>query len=49
MKYRYKDTDTVVESDRVLDSAAFTPLEEKKSTQKAKTARKTDAAGKRSG
>lgn len=49
MKYRYKDTDTVVESDRALDSAAFTPLEEKKSTQKTRAAKKADAAGKRSG
>jgi hypothetical protein len=42
MKYRYKDTDTYVESSEQLDSATFTPTDkvEKKSEPK-KTARTT--------
>lgn len=47
MKYRYKDTDTVVESSTALDSATFTPVEEKKSAAKAAAAKKTGANGKR--
>ncbi len=47
MKYRYKDTDTVVESSVVLDSSTFTPVDEKKSAAKTSTAKKTGANGKR--
>jgi hypothetical protein len=47
MKYRYKDTDTVVESSVALDSSTYTPVEEKKSAAKATTAKKTGTNGKR--
>lgn len=47
MKYRYKDTDTVVESSAVLDSVTFTPVEEKKSAAKRQQQRRPEQTEKR--
>ena len=45
MKYRYKDTDTVVESSEPLDSSTYTPVEEKKNAAKPAAKKKTTPAG----
>ena len=39
MRYRYRNTNTIVESSRVLDSALFTPLVEQ--TEEAETKEET--------
>lgn len=40
MKYLYKQTGTVVESEVPLDSAIFTPVKEEEQAAKKKTAKK---------
>jgi hypothetical protein len=47
MKYRYKNTDTVVESSEPLDSSTYTPVTEKKTATKTASEKKTATSGKR--
>lgn len=47
MKYRYKQTETIVESSEVLDSAVYTPVEEKEGAKKTVPKKQTAKATKK--